>query len=146
MADGCKERTERQPHLQFTPRPRGFELPTFPSPLPLLQQPLCVERNQGDSRLPPSNLQSWFSFKFPLCSWALHLPLPTAAALLLDVVVGNTHAPGIRITALTRISWTSSVFTKTKITTSMAVFRKRRMRCFCVWLFPLVVAVACAQR
>ncbi|XP_038550803.1 gamma-aminobutyric acid receptor subunit beta-2, partial [Micropterus salmoides] len=27
----------------------------------------------------------------------------------------------------------------------MAVFRIRRMRCFCVLLFPLVVAVACAQ-
>uniref|UniRef100_A0A8C4F5Q7 Gamma-aminobutyric acid type A receptor subunit beta2 n=1 Tax=Dicentrarchus labrax TaxID=13489 RepID=A0A8C4F5Q7_DICLA len=27
----------------------------------------------------------------------------------------------------------------------MAVFRIRRMMCFCVWLFPLVVAVVCAQ-
>ncbi|XP_042288207.1 gamma-aminobutyric acid receptor subunit beta-2 [Thunnus maccoyii] len=27
----------------------------------------------------------------------------------------------------------------------MAVFRIRRMRCFCVWLFPLVVVVVCAQ-
>ncbi|XP_034405990.1 gamma-aminobutyric acid receptor subunit beta-2 isoform X3 [Cyclopterus lumpus] len=27
----------------------------------------------------------------------------------------------------------------------MAVFRIRRMRCFCVWFFPLVVTVVCAQ-
>ncbi|KAG7515572.1 gamma-aminobutyric acid receptor subunit beta-2 [Solea senegalensis] len=27
----------------------------------------------------------------------------------------------------------------------MAVFRRRRMRCLCVWLFPLLVAVVCAQ-
>lgn len=87
-----------------------------------------------------------------LRGWVLHLPLPTAAAaaaaaaLLLGVVVGNTHAPGIRITALTRISWTSSVFTTRKIAISMAVFRKRRMRCFCVWLFPLVVTAVSAQR
>uniref|UniRef100_A0A3P8TTG2 Gamma-aminobutyric acid receptor subunit beta-2 n=1 Tax=Amphiprion percula TaxID=161767 RepID=A0A3P8TTG2_AMPPE len=27
----------------------------------------------------------------------------------------------------------------------MAVFRIRRMRCFCVWLLPIIVAVVCAQ-
>lgn len=84
----------------------------------------------------------------------LHLPLPSAAAaLLLHVVVGSTHAPGIGITALARISWTTSVFIQKKrgkkersSNRSMAVQRIRRMRCVCAWIFPLLVTAVSAQR
>lgn len=117
--DGWSHRAN--PTYISPPRPREFEPPTFPSPF--------HTRAPAAPRVIPANPRVTCSpaSAFDSLSWLdlHHLPQPTspaaaAAAAAAAVTrlphagVGSTHAPGISITALTRISWTSSVFTNRK--------------------------------
>ena len=145
------------------PPPPVFDPPTSP---PRLKHPHPPPRLREAPVCPPSplptpphhrvtcRLVSPLNLLRGCLGSLLHLPLPSAAAaLLLHVVVGSTHAPGIGITALARISWTTSVFIQKKrgkkersSNRSMAVQRIRRMRCVCAWIFPLLVTAVSAQR
>lgn len=114
------DHTWANPTYISPPRPRGFELPTFPSQLHTCAPaaPRVIPVNPRITCSPASAFDSlsWLDLHHLLRPTSPAAAAAAAAAVTRfpHVVVGNTHAPGISNTALTRISWTSSVFTNRK--------------------------------